>query len=306
VTDRLQKRIDEVEDQHAEEVVQEHLAHHRDRAFREALHLSGGFKVAAKLVKVIDTELMRGLERFQEEKRHEALGYQRFVEFLDQSEYSPMSKAQYYERRALLEKEGDQVFNFFNDLGVSIRKRKLLGKGNVEIEGENVIIRDGEEETSIAMTDRSRLLETLSALADANADKSAKLEKQKEKIDRHGEKVRELYDDLDRERARQLSELGQDPHSMALANLCFAFASVRDEAAKLPALDRDARRDNVLEVAANQMNLLRAAYGTRSGSANGDSSEPVLVGDTVDEMLENFLDGVDLSGGNDAELAAKL
>lgn len=299
---KLDKRLREVQDEHAEEFWQEHIDAHQRRAEQAALFVLGGIRAVDRAASALSSECLRALIRFQEEKRHEALGFERFADFLDESEYSPMSKAQFYERKAVLDKEGDIVFDLLNDLGVSIRKRKLLGKGNVELDGETVIIKsDGGEDIEIELTNRSRLLETITALADANLDKTAKLEKQKEKIAKHDLEKRELYDEIDRAKASK-GEVSGDAHSMALANVGFAFQALRDEAGRLTETDRSARRNNVFEIIAHQLQLTREAYGF---AATAVERTTALEGQSFGEVVDGFLENLELED-NDAELAASL
>lgn len=302
--DKLEKRIREVQDEVAQEFLDDHLAEHKQKGRDRALLLAGGFRTALKIATAINSEVMRSLEIFQEERLYLDLGFERFVDFLDQCEHSPMSKAQYYERRAILDKEGDQVFDLLSDLGVSIRRRKLLGKGNVEIEGEMVIIHDGEEEISIELKDRSRILETLSALADANADKSAKLDRQKEKIDQHDEKVRELYAEIDVEKARQKSEFASDPHMIARLEMNLALGKLAQVAEDLPDIEKDQFRDAVLEELAAHRNALAHAYLTtaRKPAADLPKNDPNM---SDEEYLASLIESVDLDD-NEAELASQI
>lgn len=305
--DKLDKKIREVEEQYADEVVQEKLDRYRKTTESNALVLLGGIRATERIAAALSSECMRSLIRFQEEKMHEALGYQTFVQFLSESEYAPMTKQQFYDRKALLEKEGDIVFDLLNDLSFSVRRRKLLGKGNVEFDGVKVIVHDGDEAAEIDITDRARLLETLTALADANADKTSKLEKQKQKIDKHEDEKRGFYDEIDRIKAAKAAEIGKDPHSVALANVCFAFAALREEIAGLTVVDCEARCANTLEILAGQMELTSRAYG-----GSGDwASEVAGSGDEAGQArdLLQLLDDMDLDktpGDNDSELAASM
>lgn len=283
-----------------EDAAEQHLADHQRLGRDRALLIVGGFKTALRISNALNSEVMRAMELFQEERLYLSFGYERFVDFLDNSEHSPMSKAQYYERRGVLEKEGDQVFDLLSDLGVSIRKRKLLGKGNVEIEGETVIIRDGEEQTAIELNDRARLLETLSALADANADKSAKIDRQKEKIEKHDEKVRELYAEIDVEKARQKSEFASDPHMMARVELNLALGKLTQIAETLSDIEKAQFRDGVLEELAEHRNALAHAYLTTARKDSVADAEQ----DEADKWAHEFV--ANLPNENDEELVAKL
>src|SRR4051812_9163261 len=227
MNDKLSRRIRQAEDEVAGEQLAENIEAHQREERDRALMLVGGFNAATKIAQIIGSELMRGLERFGDDRIYTSLGFETMVEFLN-SKMSPLSKAQYYERKALLEKEGDPLFDLYGEIGLSARKRKLIGKGSVELEGETVIVKTDDQETTIDLSDRNRILETISALADANADKSHKLDKQQKKIDGHRTKVEELYSEIDTIRAAKAADLGQDPHSVAVIHLNFSFRELID------------------------------------------------------------------------------
>jgi hypothetical protein len=149
-----------------------------------ALLFLGGMRAADRISAALSAQVMANLIAFEKEKMHETLGFKRFAEFLDRSPYSPMTKHQFYKRREVFDREGEQVFDLMNEIGLPLARRKLLGRGVVRVEGETVIVLDGDEEISIELADRARILETLSALADANAEKSKRLELGRQDYDR--------------------------------------------------------------------------------------------------------------------------
>ena len=201
--EKLQKKLRAVEEQHAEEVVTTHLDNHEKKGHDHALFFLGGVRATNGIADALSIEVIRALINFQEEKRYESLGYTNFVDFLENSEYAPMSKNQFYDRKALLEKEGDKVFELMNSLSMPVSKRKLLGKGNIQLDGETVIVTgDDGEQTEIEIKDRSRLLETLAALADANAEKTRKIQTQQSKIEKGDTEVLNLQKKLDEAKAR--------------------------------------------------------------------------------------------------------
>lgn len=305
MSDKLQKEIRSLEESHANDEVQARLAAHNEAQRLRGMFVLGGANIAGKIATSLETEAIKTLIRFQEEKLYEPLGYSTFVQFLNESEYAPMTKSQFYERKAMLEKEGDKLFDLLTEVGVSIRQRKLLGKGSVELSGDVVTIHDGEESTAIALSDRVRLLETLSALADANAEKSIKLERQKEKIDKHADEKRDLYDEIDRVRASKAAP-SPDDHMIARVELGLAFSRLRDIVTSLSGIEKDQFRDSVLEDVAGWTADLRQAYNPGT-AAERPAAEAEIVGDTFDDALNNFLDKVDLDDvANDGELAAQL
>lgn len=311
MNEKLSKKIQAAEDDVAEEILDNRLEQHREDGVKRAMFVLGGTHIAGKISAALNAEAMRTLILFQESKMHEDLGYETFVDFLEQSEFAPMSKSQFYERKAILEKEGDIVFDLLTNLGIPVKKRKLLGKGNVEISGETAIIHtDGGDDIEIELTDRTRLLETLSALADANAEKSIKLQRQTEKIDKHDDKVRELYEENDRIRASKIAEVAGNPHMIARVEFNLAASKLADAARNLSAIEKDQFRDAVLEDHAAARAQLTAAYSTGSGGRSPHDSKGTssLQGETLAESLDQFLGEVDLdpSDDNDGELAAKL
>lgn len=303
---KLFKRIAEAEDEVAGEALDQHLDAHQEAQKMRAMFVLGGINIADKVAKVLDSEAIKSLIMFTEQKLFEPLGYTTVVEFLNESEYSPMSKAQFYERKALLENEGEAMFDLLTELGMSMRRRKLLGRGNVEISGDTAIIHtDGGDDITVQLSDRTRLLETLSALADANAEKSIKLQRQSEKIDKHDDKVRELYEENDRIRASKIAEVAGNPHMIARVEFNLAASKLADAARNLSAIEKDQFRDAVLEDHAAARELLAAAYST----GKPRSSSPVAVeGESFGEAASKFLDDLDLetADDNDGELAAKL
>lgn len=186
--------MDDAKDQAALAYIEEAAQSWSEAKANESLMLIGGIHTARNISKTIDSEVLRALEAFGKGGHYKALGYKTFAEFLDNSEYSPMSKSQFFEKAKFLKNEGAENFDLLNALNIPVRKRRLLNKGAVEIDGDKVIVRDGDSETSIEINDRDRLMETLSALADANTEKAKRLEKGQEDFKRLKERVRELED----------------------------------------------------------------------------------------------------------------
>lgn len=296
MNDKLQQKIREAEDEHAAEVVDAHLEIHRQGDRDRAMYVLGGVNIADRVSASLQSESIKALITFQEQRLYTALGFEDFVSFLGDSEYSPMTKQQFYDRKALLEKEGEAMFNLLTELGLSMRKRKLLGKGNVELEGDVLIVHNGDEVTEISIHDRSTILEAISSLADANAEKSIKIDRLKEKEAKHDDKVRELYSEIDTVKAAKIAETASNPHMVARVELGIAFRRLAEAAAALSAIEKEQFRDGVLEDVAAWRFDLTAAYATDKVTEPG----PVQVkGDDFGSALDNFLD-------NDVELADAL
>ncbi len=168
-----------------------------------ALILIGAVNAVNHIAQTLSAQTMRGLQKIRDDKVFESLGFTRFDDFLNESEYSPMTYRQFYDREKLLLQEGDQVFDLMNTLKLSHKQRRLLGAGHVQIDEKNgtVIIVTGEdleeEVAEIELTDRTRLLQTLSALADQAASLNVKATKQKVQIERGEKQVEDLKKKLD-------------------------------------------------------------------------------------------------------------
>lgn len=283
--DSLTKKLRKVEEEDAEQNVVEHLAGYSAEQRDIGLMVIGGIRVTGQYAASMSSEAFKALIRFGDEKLFEPFGYTRFADFLDDCPYSPMTKAQFYERKALFDKEGERIFDFFGELGLSIRKRKLLGKGNVEIDGNNAIIRDGNgEETIVPIDDHARLMEVVTAVIDAKLDLQHKFDRQKEAIEKQKVTIQNAYDDLDRIKASKLSEVAATPHMNARVELGIAFRKLTETAANLSPIEKDQFRDAVLEDVAGWRTDLAAAYKTDTKRA------PVETTLGPDDTLETGFD----------------
>lgn len=298
MSNKLQQKIRQVEDEHAEETFDQHIQIHASQERDNALMLLGGFKVVNRIALSLSSELMRALITFQEGKLYESLGYENFVEFLNNSDYAPMTKSQFYERKSLLEKEGDVVFDFFNAFSLPVSKRKFLGKGNISLDGETVIVKsDDGEETTIEISDRARLLETLTALADANADKSKKLDRQKQQIQKSDETIADLRDTIVK-RAMQSDNTALDPHAAALLSLVAAFQSLKGIAEGLEEFEKSEFAPRVFETIAAQLESLSTGYGRNRFRPDVKTSKKSIM-ELTDDEREKYIE----SKINDDELA---
>lgn len=194
MSNSLTTKMERAKDAAALEHLDEELHRSESKRLQTAWMAIGAIHTTRKLTEAMKGEIVKVLAEFGEKELYKTVGYSTFAEFLDNSEYSPMSKSAFYERKQLLDAEGIETFDLLSALGLPVRKRRMLGRGSVQIEGDTVIVRDGDAESEIDLKDRSRLLETLSALADANAEKTKKLEKGADDFKKAKDKIRELQD----------------------------------------------------------------------------------------------------------------
>lgn len=263
--DKLQKKIRDVQEEHAEEILSAHLDKHEQKKRDKALMMVGAFTVTNRIAQALSAELMRALIQFQEEKIYESFGYETFVDFLNDSEHSPMTKSQFYERKKVLEIEGDAAFDLLNSLSLPIQKRKLLGAGNVQVDGSTVFITtqnpDGDDQiVEIELNDRTRLLQTLSALADQNTLLNAKSAKQKEKIEKGESEIENLQKKLDAGGSGKGSNSSIEFESfMRIVNSTDALAATIEK--EFTIIEREAHSEVYLDAIFASFLRLRAAYG---------------------------------------------
>lgn len=256
----------------------------------------GGLDAIDAISTNLMSALIRTYQKIRDTQSYAAHGYKRFDDFLDNHPRSRMSYKRFNYLEGVYKNLGQEPFDLLSGSGLSMRQLKLLGKGNVEMSGDKLVIQQDGGQVAIEINNRRQWMECLRALADANAEKSIKLERQKEKIDKHDDKVREIYAELDTVKAAKIAETASNPHMVARVELGIAFRKLTEAAAALSAIEKEQFRDGVLEdVAAWRFNLT-AAYATGKVTEPG----PVQIkGDDFGTALDDFLE-------NDGDLAAQL
>ena len=290
----LKKQLNESKDAQAENALVQIQAKNFEVKKENALTLIGGIGAINSLAVTLSAEVMRALETMQTQKVHESLGYQRFADFLDNSSHSPMSKSTYYERKKILDNEGDIIFDLLNGLSMPISKRKLLGKGNIQVDGEMVIVIDGEEETEIELNDRTRLLETLTALADRSTTLDQRLKKRDKDIEKLTGKITELDEENDRILAYKKSDF-QDNHAIAVLQITSAFTTLQSEAEKLSKAEKQKSAPNTFELIAEWQERLSVAYERNESEPKAKSKKKGKKAGSITEVVKDMNDD-DLAG----------
>lgn len=229
--DKLEMAIEKVKDEHAENAFNEIVEASSEARKNSALVLIGAIGAFGSIAQFTTVAAIRGLEKLQEEKLYRELGFQTFDQFLNESEYSPITKNQFYDQRQILNREGDAVYELFNKLKLPLSKRKYLNSGSVQIEGDVLYIQTGEgdeaKEIEVSVEDRSMLLQVLSTIADQS-------NRQKTKTALLQEKIEGLEKELTSggsAKQRNLDEISQLAQSAAgtLARLALALEETDEE-----------------------------------------------------------------------------
>lgn len=216
--------------------------------------------IAEKLATQLSSQALRALEHFAETKGHEALGFERFDDFLNESPYSPMTKHQYYERRAVLDKESDQVFDVLNSMRIPVSARKLLTEGAVQIEGDEIVVGGN---VRVPINNAAAVKNLIKELASETA-------RQSKKIERGEEQNKKLKKKLD-ERKQAGNGAALSDYDQALLNLLGAYSNLVALAFELKDPERLEKRDYTFARLADQRLQLEEALGVHA-PANGNGA----------------------------------
>lgn len=257
-----------------------------------ALMILGGVRVADKIADSISSQVMRALITFREEQRYLSLGHENFADFLDKSDYSPMSKATYYRRKEIFDAEGEKLFDLMNEVGVSMATRKLLAAANydaIEIDGDTLKIGDETADLSNARLVRT-LIESYAddckRLKTEAEKKSAKIEALNKQIETGANQYQKLAKAVD-------AANGGHPHDIALMRLLAAFHNLRLEAEQLSKEEKSAFAPNIFAEIAAKLDALSRAYNRVPKSTmemSDEEREKFLASKINDDELADLMD----------------
>jgi len=311
MNDKYLEKVRQAEDDAAAEIVDDRLAEYNDAQKADALMMLGRAQATDRISVALSAEVIRFLEHFEKTKLYRALGHGDFVTFLKFSGLLQVTKSRYYERKKVLDKEGDPLFDALSIAGVPMSVRQHLLPGDVAVDGDSIVIKGetDEEDIIVRRDDDKTLIQSIRNLSNARRNAARDLAETKTKLEeigeKHDEKIRERDREIDRLRTAKMAEFAADAHMTARVELGLAFGKLTDVAGNMSAAEKDHLRDDVLEYVASWSASLRQAYSTNSK----DPADPSpLEGSNLTEALDNFLDNVDLddTGNNDGELAASL
>lgn len=300
--DDLNEKLSRVKDAHAVEVVAERAVAHEEKSRMEAIFMLGRIKQvghdARSIFTALSSQEVRALEQFQQSKGFEALGYQTFVDFLEKSEYSPMSKRQYYDRLALIREHGDEIYDLLTSVGISVRAQKLLGKGDLAIRGDRLMV--GDQEVEVGNT--GVIKEVLEELFDERRELQAQVTKAEEKIEKQQQQIRQGTDEYERQQ-RYIDELQKgDRHDIALSSLVLSFLELNEVIGEISDEDKAAKAGNAIRTIWQQLQHTRKTYGVNVGFDDaGTADGPSANGATSDLVSKVLADDDDF--GDDTEVA---
>lgn len=229
----------------------------KDRLIRAAT-LMGGIRAVNRVAENLSAQTMAALIEFQKEDLHEIYGFSRFVDFLEESEYSPMSKNEFYKRKDIFEAEGLKLYDAFNEAKIPLSTRKLLLEKNdipIYVDGDNLIV--GETETPISNNSEiKQLVQDLAAEIRHSKDALKIKEKKIETLQTQVETGQEDYNEL--QRAFDGANQGT-PYQQALVKAVGALVQLAVVANQTPIVEKSIRGVDDLQALMAQMSNVRAA-----------------------------------------------
>jgi hypothetical protein len=225
----------------------------KEAAERDAMLIMLGRAQASDSISVtLSAQVIRGLEFIEETKKYRTLGYERFTDFLKHCGLSNMTKNRYYDRKKLLDREGDPLFDVLTVSGIPISTRKLLADGDVRLDGDKLIVKIDDEEVILEKSNFTGIASAITTLAASLADNRKKIEKGEADYRKLKEKFLEVEESAGSGSA--IPDLDK-AHMVA----CGAIAALVDEIAKLKPADCQAYLDGPFNLLATQYQRINDA-----------------------------------------------
>lgn len=272
--DSLTDKLEQVKTEHAIEALSTLVTDNDERAKAEAFFLLGRIRQNETIHQAISANLgaqsIRVLEHFFDEKGHEVLGYPNLVDFLDRSEYAPMSKRQYYDRLRLIREHGDEIYDLLTSSGISVRAQKTLGTGELSIKNDTLYVGDRE----VAVADTGIIKEVLNELFDEKRRLTNETARQEAKIKDLSSKVQTGTDEVNQLR-RSLDAINENStFENALMGAVQSLLTLATEVKALSLEERMDRAEADLRTIAEQYFQIRDAYGLNIGLVERSIAAP--------------------------------
>jgi hypothetical protein len=279
---RLESKIQSLRNDEADKALAGVRAIQEQKELVESGILLGATGALRNLTSSLTTQTIRALQHFRDTKQHEKLGFSSFDEFLNKSEYAPMSYRQFNTREKVLEAEGDVAFDVLSDLNVPIQTRKLLTDGQVRVDGDLLIIGEADQIQEVPVHDHKRVKQVIKTLAEENGKKNKLIATQKEKIKKGSEEFKAKQKELD-----HASTGKPAPYEQALLNLIGSFTALAIELEGLPAHERTQKRDYTFKQISDQRLRLEELFNIKAPKLSKKEREAGLDG-VIEELSDEM------------------
>jgi hypothetical protein len=213
----------------------------------------GAIRAVESIVSSLESQTIRNLQQIRDQELFRALGFQRFKDFME-SDRAPMNYQKFNRLEGAIEREGDALFDYLQAIDAPLSQRKLLGKGDVRVEGKEVVAQVGDEEIRVPLNNQSRILSVLSRVVDQRNEQARKIKRGEKEVKALKDKVAEL-------KTSNGHGTGQGGFFDAQLNLIGSFSVLAAEAEKLPEDQRKKLRKSFYNTVAEHMKRIDEAFG---------------------------------------------
>src|SRR4051794_17728333 len=102
----------------------------------------GAIRAVDSIASALTAQIIRNLQQIRDQELFRAIGFKRFKDFME-SERAPMNYQKFNRLEGAVEREGDALFDYLQAIDAPLSQRKLLGKGDVRVEGKEVVAQVG-------------------------------------------------------------------------------------------------------------------------------------------------------------------
>ena len=282
----LSKKIRAVEDEHAADAESTHLSTH-DRLRRDqAMQMLGAAKYADSLRATTASQIIQFLITVEEEKLYRDYGYERFVDFLNNSELSEMSKSTFYTLRERFLTEGAEQYDYFTAWKIPLATRRLLSSGDIQVDGDEVVI-GGEERVPIG--EQRMIKSVIEQLVKDKLTFTEDLAKAEKRLEKQKEQLRQGQDDFDQlQRTLDALKAG-NPYERALSRTIYELLELTRLVGQLPDNQKAGRGRDAMPLIWAAIQQVKASYGTNFTFEDSPSTHS----SDLDEIAAQVLDGDD-------------
>ena len=216
----------------------------------------GAIRAVDSIASSLSSQTIRNLQQIRDQELFRLIGYSKFKEFME-SEHAPINYAKFNRLEGAIEREGDELFDYLQAIDAPMSKRKLLGKGDVSIEGKEIVahVEGEDEEIRVPLTNTGRLLSVLSRVVEQRNEQARKIKRGEQQVKSLKSRVEEL------EQGGQNGSAGQGGYFDAVLNLIGSFSLLANEIEKLPEAQRAEVREQFFDTVGENMKRVDEAFG---------------------------------------------
>jgi hypothetical protein len=226
----------------------------------------GAALALGQLAQSLSAQTIKAWETFQQQEGYKAYGCKTWVDFLENHPAMGLTKNQYYDRKNLLDKEGEELFDLLNAINAPAYIRKQLSAGDVTLDGDTLVIAD----KRVPMNDAKGIKKALAKVV----EQMERLEESQKKSERENEKLKKKLEDATRPvEVGGRSAEHTDPAHQALLRLVAGFTQLEAELSDLPAEVVASRVADYRPYVEHAMERLMKFFNEQSAQTGADDKQ---------------------------------